>query len=551
VRPRGSPSSAFLHPHPGFARTLRVTSPAYLLYRLRWLHLPGILLIALLQRTPVLRLLTAQAAPLAASPVGQVLKSAFALGALGAMHSRAGATTFIVTQGTTPIINISTTTNANVRNPATGAVGTALTPVAFTYTGTPSAPQYYRVTGQLPPGLSFVPAAVNGTIPTGTPGISGTPTQGGSFTIQVQGFGLAGNGQPEPIVFTISGGAASVPAFTLQPTGQSVVAGATVTLSVTATGSPTPTFQWRRNGTPLAGATASTLTLTNVQAADAGDYTVVATNSAGSVTSSAATVAVTTVDPNARLSNLSVRTAMAAGQTLIVGVVVEGSRDVLVRAAGPALAGFGISAPMSDPRLELYSGSTLELSNNDWTSSLADLFGAVGAFPFTAGSRDAAFLRTLVGAYSIQARGTGPGVVLVEAYDTGALTPARLVNVSARNRVGTGDDILIAGFNVAGAGPKQLLIRAVGPKLGAFNVDGFLVDPKLEIYNGAGVKVTENDNWAAALAPTFTAVGAFGLDANSRDAALLTVLAPGSYTAQVSGVGGGTGEALIEIYEVK
>src|SRR6185295_3027582 len=100
-------------------------------------------------------------------------------------------------------------------------------------------------------------------------------------------------------------------------------------------------------------------------------------------------------------------------------------------------------------------------------------------FGFTAGSRDAALTQAIDGGRTIQAQGTGAGVVLVETYDTGGTGSARLVNVSARNQVGTGDNILIAGFNIAGTGTKQLLIRAVGPKLGAFGVTGFLVDPKL------------------------------------------------------------------------
>jgi hypothetical protein len=232
-------------------------------------------------------------------------------------------------------------------------------------------------------------------------------------------------------------------------------------------------------------------------------------------------------------------------------VVVSGggARNVLVRAAGPALAGF-LSGTMADPRLELYSGTTLAFENDNWPAALADVFTSVGAFAFAPGSRDAAFVQSIDGSRSIQARGTGAGVVLVEAYDTGTSNNPRLVNVSARNRVGTGDDILIAGFNVAGTGAKQLLIRAVGPKLASFSVPGVLADPKLEIYSGAGVKLSENDNWNATLAPVFDGVGAFQLDAGSRDAALLTSLAPGSYTVQVSGADGGTGEGLIEIYEV-
>jgi hypothetical protein len=205
---------------------------------------------------------------------------------------------------------------------------------------------------------------------------------------------------------------------------------------------------------------------------------------------------------------------------------------------------------MADPRLELFNGQTSAFSNDDWAQSLAATFASVGAFPFAVGSRDAAFTQSLSAAHSIQARGTGAGVVLVEAYDTGAASAARMVNVSARNRVGTGDDILIAGFNITGSAAKRLLIRAIGPKLAAFGVPGVLADPRLEIFNSAGVKLTENDDWLPALADTFARVGAFALDLGSSDAALIAVLVPGSYTAQVRGANGGTGEALIEIYEL-
>src|SRR5262249_26487593 len=160
-------------------------------------------------------------------------------------------------------------------------------------------------------------------------------------------------------------------------------------------------------------------------------------------------------------------------------------------------AAFGLSGAMADPRLELYNGSTLVTDNDNWAAGLADVFTSVGAFAFPSGSRDAAIVQSIDGARSIQARGTGPGVVLVEAYDTGTGNSPRFVNVSARNRVGTGDDILIAGFNVTGTGAKSLLIRAVGPKLATFGVTGFLVNPKLEVYNEAGTKLSENDDWSA------------------------------------------------------
>ncbi len=96
-----------------------------------------------------------------------------------------------------------------------------------------------------------------------------------------------------------------------------------------------------------------------------------------------------------------------------------------------------------------------------------------------------------------------------------------------------------------------MLIRAVGPTLGAFGVSGALADPKLELYAGTAL-IQSNDNWAgtAALGSAFSAVGAFSLDPASKDSALLVTLPPGSYTAQVSGVNGATGVALVEVYEV-
>lgn len=253
----------------------------------------------------------------------------------------------------------------------------------------------------------------------------------------------------------------------------------------------------------------------------------------------------------ARLANLSVRTALAADQILIVGFVVQGgSRDILIRAAGPALAAF-VPDPMADPRLELFRDSTSLFVNDDWPAALAPVFTSVAAFAFEPGSRDAAMVVGIDGSRTVQARGPSAGIILVEAYDTGAVISPRLVNVSARNRVGLGDNLLIAGFTIVGTDAKSLLIRAVGPKLAAFNVPDFLVDPKLELYDKFGTKLSENDNWNSTIAPAAEAVGAFALDAGSRDAALLTSLAPGPYTVQVRGADGGTGEALVEIYEVR
>lgn len=144
--------------------------------------------------------------------------------------------------------------------------------------------------------------------------------------------------------------------------------------------------------------------------------------------------------------------------------------------------------------------------------------------------------------------------MLVEAFDTGSAMAPRLTIVSARNQVGVGDNILIAGITVTGTGTKRVLLRAVGPTLVNYGLEAkdVLTDPKLELYNySTGAKLDENDNWAASLTSTMSSAGAFALKAGSKDAALIATLTAGvGYTVKVSGVGGLTGDALVEVYEL-
>ena len=258
------------------------------------------------------------------------------------------------------------------------------------------------------------------------------------------------------------------------------------------------------------------------------------------------------------LSNLSVRSQAGTGaQSLIVGFVTRnGDKTLLVRGIGPTLGGFGVSNALANPLLTVTSAGGVQAASNDnWLASSKDVFAQAGAFPLTEGSLDAAVTANLgADGYSAQVSGVGggTGVALVELYDLIAPTSRsgpRLVNVSARTQVGTGGDILIAGFAVGGTGPRTLLIRAVGPTLGGFGVSGAIADPRMELYSGQ-TKLNENDNWdATSVASVASSVGAFALAAGSLDAALVVTLQPGSYTVQVSGVNNGTGVALIEVYD--
>ncbi|PAW61823.1 MAG: hypothetical protein B9S34_16000 [Opitutia bacterium Tous-C1TDCM] len=279
--------------------------------------------------------------------------------------------------------------------------------------------------------------------------------------------------------------------------------------------------------------------------------------------------------PPSRLVNLAARAPVSPTGELIAGFVLGpgAPRRVLVRAAGPALAGFGVGGTLADPTLTVYgpdSSVRVAAANDDWTANLPGVtsvvlgraFLAAGAFSFPVGSADAAVLADLgAGAYTARVTGANAsGVALVEVYDvedaTVAGSGARLVNTAIRARVGTGADVLIPGFVVGPGAPKTLLLRAVGPTLGAapFNVPGVLAQPGLTLFVGSQA-VAANRGWngaanAAEIRAAAARVGAFALPEGSRDAALLVTLPPGSYTLQVAGENNATGNVLVELYEV-
>jgi hypothetical protein len=232
---------------------------------------------------------------------------------------------------------------------------------------------------------------------------------------------------------------------------------------------------------------------------------------------------------------------------------------VLIRGVGPTLTQYGVGGVLADPQLKLFNAAGTRIDqNDDWGGSavLANAFAAVNDFALPANSKDAALVVALpLDGYTAQVNGAGnsTGVALIEAYETDTATPAaRFTALSARNQVGTGDNTLIAGFVVTGNAPKTLLIRAIGPTLANYGVGGVLADPQLALFDHLSTKIAENDNWSGTttLSDAFTATQAFPLPANSKDAALLVTLQPGLYSAQVSGVGGTTGVALIEVYQM-
>ena len=413
-------------------------------------------------------------------------------------------------------------------------------------------PVYARVAGEKAV-VTYTATSSNAGVATGTVNGSTLTLTGvspGTANITVRAADV--NNSAAQVVFAVTV-AATAPVITAQPLNAVVTSGQMLALNVAATGTGL-TYQWKRvvsgaSGTVLSGATGSQYIVGKVSAAEAGIYYCTVTNSAGAVDSAGAIVAVRS-SGESRLTNLAVRAALDAGQVLIVGFSTTGKTDLLVRGVGPKLADFGVADFYADPRLELYDGAGVKgLTNDSWDSTLATTFQSVGAFALNAGSKDAALVTSVNGASTAQLKGADSGVTLLEVYALGGMSaPSRLNNVSARNLVGTGGNILIAGFTVSGDVAKTLLIRGVGPKLTAFGVGGVLADPKLEIYRDATL-LAANDDWNASVAAATPGLG-FALDAESKDAVLLITLPPGGYTAQLSGVGATTGVGLIEVYEV-
>ena len=368
---------------------------------------------------------------------------------------------------------------------------------------------------------------------------------------------------------------------------QSLLLGSTTTLSVNATGIAPLTYQWYLNGVLIPSATSSSYLISNFQASNAGTYTVNVTSPTGVTTTTAAILSV----QNPRLLNLSARaTVNGTTAALTAGFVISGTgtKNLLLRGIGPALSNYGITTALSKPQLTFYNSSAqIIATNSGWNNSLtygsqsfqtlasqasASTMSSVGAFALTQGSADSAVLASLPltqgNAYTVQVSGMNStnGVALDEIYDMDSTNASsRLINISAGAVTSGGANTLTAGFVVGGTGTEKVLIRADGPALIPYGVAGTLAQPVLTIYDAAGNTIASSTGWSnapvignsavlssvtQATSSIMASVGAFSLGANSGDSALVVSVPPGNYTAQVTGLNGSTGYALIEIYEV-
>ncbi len=347
---------------------------------------------------------------------------------------------------------------------------------------------------------------------------------------------------------------ATPPVIGTAPTPRIANVGSPVAFTVVATGTGPFRYQWFKDGVALLGAMGSTLSLSAVSPSDAGVYSAIVTNVAGSVTSGGANLTVNLIQPGF----LASQARATAGATALRGAfTVEGSgaKSMLIRAVGPTLANFGITGFLADPTLTIASATTETefATNNDWEAAanaaqVASVAAQIGAYPLIAGSKDAAVLATFApGTYRVTVGPVGDaGVASLEIYDTSS-TP-RLVYVATRAQMGATGMFAQGIAVVAPPAGRTYFIRALGPSTGLVSA---LADPELKVFSGA-TQLAANDNWGgdAALITLANNVGAMPIPAASKEAALsFTPTVSGAYTIQVAGVGGASGTALLEVFE--
>ena len=331
----------------------------------------------------------------------------------------------------------------------------------------------------------------------------------------------------------------------------------TITPSPTATSTPTPTTSPTATATPTSTATPSATPTPAPTATPTPAATPPPTPTPTVTPTPASTPSPTPTATPSSLGNISTRVRVLSGDNALIGGLIAtgtANKRVIIRAIGPTLADFGVPGVLQDPTLELYQGSTLITSNDDWRQSpqQAEIQNS-GLAP----NKDAesAIIATLTPnqGYTAIVRGKNgeTGVGVVEAFDLDQGAASKLGNISTRGFVDVDDNVMIAGLIVSpnNGTSSKVLVRALGPTLGDFGVSGFLANPTLDLVNSSGMVIRSNDNWrdsqqseieAANLAP-----------GHDEEAALVQRVPPGAYTAIVRGSGRTTGVGLIEAYNIQ
>jgi hypothetical protein len=274
-----------------------------------------------------------------------------------------------------------------------------------------------------------------------------------------------------------------------------------------------------------------------------------ATNANGGTSEFAAPVQLA---PAGKVQNLSTRARVLTGERVLIGgFIVDGAepKKVIIRAIGPSLQGSEFPEVLQDPTLELYSGDTLLEQNDNWREGNQSEIVASGVPPTN--DAESAIVRTLApGAYTAIVRGknSGTGIGVVEVYDLNLDANSRLANISTRAHVAVDANQMIAGF-ILGAGNSKVVVRALGPTLEARGISDVLQDPDVRLFNEQGTELAANNSWKEGQRAELEELQ-LGLG-NDAEAAIVTTLPGGQYTAIVRGRDDTSGVGLVEVYNIR
>jgi hypothetical protein len=148
--------------------------------------------------------------------------------------------------------------------------------------------------------------------------------------------------------------------------------------------------------------------------------------------------------------------------------------------------------------------------------------------------------------YHVMARGNQHNPSSTVKEDVSRFETDPQFNSPTRALVQTGNNVMIGGLIITGAGQKNVVVRAIGPSLAQHGITSPLADPTLKLHNGNGAVIVFNDNWRDTQQTEIEATGLAPTD--NRESAIVRTLAPGNYTAIVRGKNNTIGVALVEVY---
>jgi hypothetical protein len=443
-------------------------------------------------------------------------------------------------------------------------------PFSYRITATNS-PTRFGATG-LPPGLTVDPASGL---------ISGTPSDFGTFEVEISATNNRGTGTALLTLSIASGGTTIVQLrdeFYTATHPQNTVTLVVDLSRASGDSEPFTVDYFTSDGSAKAGQhyqpqsgtlffasgeKRQTITVTIIPQdgpqPDRTFFVNLANPSRGAIGRSTATVVMSHPDFSTKLLNISTRAPVRTGEdVMIAGFIVQGNtpKRIVLRGIGPSLARHQVPDALQDPTLTLMDSNRSQIAFNDnyQQNSAEDqqTLEQNGLSPQD--SRESAIVVTLApGVYTAVLRGSTNGNGLVEVYDIGGTVSSRFVNIATRSRVNEGDHgAMIAGFIVAApqnqpAFAQRIVIRAIGPSLADAGISDVLDNPTLEIYRGTQ-KILENDDWKSDQRQALQATGL--APTKDKEAAIVVDLEPGSYSAVIRSKNGTTGVAVAEVYQL-